>query len=140
MKRNEYLANPHVTGFIEWAGHLVRGEWGLEHSWEDKRGGPPFLCSSLHEAFQSYRWPNTDNGDRFTDTMRKFDRFRQSFECIGIIKTTDQLWFFRVFRPAIFTDIRPPWEGCDVTNIRLQLFGQSPPLPSRARCGDRRSR
>ena len=50
------------------------------------------------------------------------------------------LWFFRVFRPAIFTDIRPPWEGCDVTNIRLQLFGQSPPLPSRARCGDRRSR
>ena len=51
-----------------------------------------------------------------------------------------QVWFFRVFRPAIFTDIRPPWEGCDLTNIRLQLFGQSPPLPSRARCGDSRSR
>ena len=56
------------------------------------------------------------------------------------VRSSRHLWFFRVFRPAIFTDIRPPWEGCDVTNIRLQLFGQSPPLPSRARCGDRRSR
>ena len=30
------------------------------------------------------------------------------------------VWFFRVFRPAIFTDIRPPWERRGLTNIRLR--------------------
>ena len=42
---------------------------------------------------------------------------------------------------AIFTDIQPPWERGELTIIRLWLAGQSPPLaPSRARCGESRSR
>ena len=87
MKRRDFLDDKDVKGFVEWAGHLVRGDWRLEHSWEDKRGGPPFFCSSLHEAFQSYRWPNTFNGDTFTDTIRKFDHFRQTFNEIGVVST-----------------------------------------------------
>ena len=94
MKRDEYLADPNVVGFIEWAGRLVQGEWGLEHSWKDGRGGLPFCCSSLYEAFQGYRWPNTPNGDTFTDTVRKFDDFRQIFGEIGVLSTdVDQLQF-----------------------------------------------
>ena len=94
MKRDEYLSDRHVAGFVAWAGHLVRGKCGLEHSWKDKRGGLPFLCSSMYEAFQSYRWPNTVNGDTFTDTVRRFDDFRQTFDEIGVVSTdADQLRF-----------------------------------------------
>ena len=35
---------------------------------------------------------------------------------------------FMVIRPAIFTDIQPPWERGELTIIRLWLAGQSPPL------------
>ena len=94
MKRNEYLADPQVVGFIEWAGHLARGDSRLEHSWNDKRGGLPFCCSSLYEAFQGYRWPNTPNGDTFTDTICKFDNFRQIFGEIGVVYSdVDQFRF-----------------------------------------------
>ena len=87
MNKEAYLAEGNVDQFVEWAGHLVRGEWGLEHTWKGK--GPEFRCSSLYEAFQSYRWPNSVNGDRFIDTVRKFDRFRQQFESVGIISDKD---------------------------------------------------
>lgn len=89
MNRDEYLANADVRRFVKWAGRLVRGEMGLEHSWKDKRGGLPFCCSSLYEAFQSYRWPNTVNGDTFMDTVRKFDGFRHTFDQIGVVSTDD---------------------------------------------------
>ena len=85
MKRNEYLSDRHVSGFVEWAGFLVRGEWRLEHSWHGK--GPSFRCQTLCEAFQRYRWPNSVRGDSFFDTVRKFDHFRQEFESIGAISS-----------------------------------------------------
>ena len=44
-----------------------------------------FHCSTLYEAFQGYLWPNSFHGDRFADTVRKFDRFRETFENIGAI-------------------------------------------------------
>ena len=37
MNRDAYLSQRDVAGFVEWAGHLVRGEWGLEHSWKGQR-------------------------------------------------------------------------------------------------------
>ena len=87
MRRDQFLANDQVARFVQWASHLVRGEWLLEHSWKGK--GPAFRCSTLYEAFQLYRWPNRVDGDRFTDTVQKFDRFRQKFEDIGPIRNKD---------------------------------------------------
>ncbi len=86
MKRDDYLADKDVAGFVHWASHLVRGEWRLEHAWEDKKHGDPFECCTLYGAFGQYRW----NCDEFADTMQKFDAYRQSFEDIGVIKTPDQ--------------------------------------------------
>ena len=83
MKRDQYLAHGDVSGFVQWASGLVRGELGLEHRWKGK--GPAFRCSTLYEAFQGYLWPNSLHGDRFADTVRKFDRFHETFEDIGAI-------------------------------------------------------
>ena len=99
MKRAEYLADDKVARFVEWSRHLVRGVWRLEHSWKGK--GPEFRCSSLYEAYQSYRWPNSVNGDRFTDTVRKFDRFRQQFESVGIISDKDDQARFIAIAKAV---------------------------------------
>ena len=83
MKRDDYLADQSVAEFVEWAGHLVRGEWRLEHSYAERKGGAQFQCDTLYAAFQSYRW----NGDDFAATARKFDRFAQIFNDIGVIST-----------------------------------------------------
>ena len=83
MKRDQFLADDQVAEFVKWASHLVRGELPLKHSWKGR--GPEFRCFTLYEAFQHYLWPNRVDGDRFTDTMRKFDGFRQEFESIGTI-------------------------------------------------------
>lgn len=92
MKRDAYLSNEDVTDFTKWASHLVRSEWRLEHSWQNK--GPDFRCHTLYEAFQRYLWPNSVNGDRFTDTVGKFDRFRQILhESLPIATSEDQSRF-----------------------------------------------
>ena len=83
MKRGDYLADRSVAAFVEWGGHLVRGEWRLEHLYTEWKGGAQFQCNTLYEAFQSYRW----NGDNFADTVQKFDRFAQIFNDIGVINT-----------------------------------------------------
>ncbi len=89
MKRDAYLSQRDVAGFVEWAGHLVRGEWGLEHSWKGK--GPAFQCHTLYEAFQNYRWPNsTRHGKNAVDTMTRFAKFRRSLDEIGVISTSAQ--------------------------------------------------
>ena len=89
MKRDAYLSQRDVAGFAEWAGHLVRGEWGLEHSWKGK--GPAFQCHTLYEAFQNYRWPNsTRRGESAFDTMTRFANFRRSLDDIGVISTSAQ--------------------------------------------------
>ncbi len=84
MNRNEYLGNADVADFIEWARHLVRGDWWLKHAWKAKRG-PSFQCGTLFGAFKSYEW----NGERFDDTMSKFAEFRKKFDTIGKIVDED---------------------------------------------------
>lgn len=83
MKRGTYLADQSVAAFVEWGGHLVRGEWGLEHSYTERKSRAEFQCHTLYEAFQNYRW----NGDDFAGTARKFNRFAQIFDDIGVIST-----------------------------------------------------
>ena len=88
MNRDAYLSQRDVAGFAEWAGHLVRGEWGLEHSWKGK--GPAFQCHTLYEAFQNYRWPNSDSGENASSVIARFKGFRQALDQIGVITTPAQ--------------------------------------------------
>ena len=88
MKRGAYLADASVASFVEWAGHLVRGEWGLEHSWRGK--GPAFQCSTLYQAYERYLWPNSVNGQSADQTVVKFAKFRQDLGAIGSIETYAQ--------------------------------------------------
>ena len=88
MKRADYLSQPEVTGFVYWAGHLVRGEWGLQHGWKGK--GPAFRCNTLYEAFQRYRWPNSVHGEGPFETIERFAGFRQDFADMGTIESADQ--------------------------------------------------
>ena len=83
MKREAYLADASVAAFVEWGGHLVRGEWGLEHSYTERKSGAQFQCNTLYEAFRNYRW----QGDDFAATAQKFDRFARVFDDIGVIST-----------------------------------------------------
>ena len=110
MKRSEFLADSQVIKFVEWAGHLVRGEWGLEHSYKGK--GPDFRCSTLYEAFRQYHWPNSFNGPSFDDTVEAFQNFRQRFGRIAAITdVADQHEFF-----AVADDIAK-WGG--INNLRV---------------------
>lgn len=83
MKRDVYLADASVAAFLEWAGHLVRSEWRLEHSYTERKSGAQFQCNTLYEAFRNYRW----QGDDFAATAQKFDRFARVFDDIGVIST-----------------------------------------------------
>lgn len=90
MKRDDYLADRSVAAFVEWAGRLVRGEWRLEHSYTERKGGAQFQCTTLYAAFRNYSW----NGDNFAATVQKFDRFAHIFNDIGVINTdADQYRF-----------------------------------------------
>ena len=87
MKQDAYLSQPEVAGFVDWAAHLVRGEWRLEHSWIGKQNDEQsFQCATLYQAFQGYRWQK----DTFADTVQKFEDFRQDLDDIGIIATPTQ--------------------------------------------------
>ncbi len=83
MKRDDYLADKDVAGFVQWAGYLVRGDWGLDHRWNGK--GPAFRCSTLHDAFMQYHWPNPFNGPLFQDTIDAFADFGERFDRVGTI-------------------------------------------------------
>ena len=123
MNRDAYLSQRDVAGFVEWAGHLVRGEWGLEHSW--KGNGPPFRCRTLYEAFQAYLWPNRVDGDRFGDTTRKFDRFRQALNsALPIVTEADRNHFIVNARAvARWGGIRLSLKDwADMSPPRLQAF------------------
>ena len=110
MKRVDYLADQDVAGFVQWAGHLVRGERSLEHRWKGK--GPAFQCSTLYEAFRGYLWPNSVKGDRFTDTVRKFEGFRREFENVGVISDKDRQDRFIANAQAV-----AKWGG--INNLRI---------------------
>ena len=117
MKRDDYLSQPEVADFLDWAGHLMRGEWGLEHSWTEKRNGESFRCSTLYQAFQGYRWKR----DTFADTARKFDDFRRDLDSIGVIANPAQRdLFVEVAREVV------GWGG--INNLkRLNEWGQMAP-------------
>jgi hypothetical protein len=131
IKRNEYLSDRHVAGFVDWAGHLVRGERQLKHSWNGK--GPSFRCQTIYEAFQRYRWPNSVNGDRFTDTVRKFDRFRQEFEHVGAISSRgDQCQFIATAKAVA------DWGG--IRRLKFDHWELMTPSQLQAHIDDIRSR
>ena len=44
---------------------------------------------------------------------------------------TGALSIYKAIDPEIYTDVDLPWKRSGLTNIRLQLFGQSPPLRPR---------
>ena len=95
MKRDDYLADKDVAGFVQWAGHLVRGDWGLDHSYKGK--GPAFRCTTLYRAYEGYRWPNSVNGERASATMDRFDDYRRRFAAIPPITTdADRREFFAI--------------------------------------------
>ena len=88
MKRSDFLSNEDVEAFVGWAGHLVRGDWGLDHSYKGR--GPEFRCSTLYEAFEQYYWPNPFNGPTFGDTAAAFEDYRNRFDEIGVIDSPDK--------------------------------------------------
>ncbi len=83
MKRDEYLADDHVSGFTKWASQLVTGELGLTHRWRSK--GTDFACTTLYDALRQYRWPDDANGLDYRVTERRLREFRLNFEDMGII-------------------------------------------------------
>ena len=110
MNRNEFLADPNVEQFVAWAGHLVRGEWGLKHFWSTaERFGGRFACCSLYRAYRRYNWLHLD----FARTMDRFDDFRKRFEDICPIATYDDKRKFLVIAREIAVD----WGG----STRLDL-------------------
>lgn len=85
MKRDEYLIDRDVAGFLEWASYLIRGDWGLTHTWRQNEF--VFQCQSLHEALEGYRWPHKPTGEDFDRTMERFEGFRVNFSRIGVISS-----------------------------------------------------
>ncbi len=100
MNKEAYLSDEQVAHFVEWAGHLVRGEWGLEHSYQGK--GPAFECSTLYQAYQHYLWPNSRSGESAGDTMDRFDGYRRRFaEIQPIASDADQREFFSIAKEIV---------------------------------------
>ena len=110
MKRDDYLADKDVAGFVQWAGYLVRSDWGLEHSYKGK--GPAFCCATLYRAYEGYRWPNSVNGERANATMDRFDDYRRRFASIQPVTTdADQRAFFAIAEEIL------KWGG--INNLRI---------------------
>ncbi len=86
MKRRDFLDDKDVKGFVEWAGHLVRGEWGLRHHWTtQERYGGRFRCCRLYEAYLRYSWRHLS----FDQTMVFFDKCRKELVSVDVIVTCD---------------------------------------------------
>ncbi len=117
MKRDDYLADKDVAGFVLWAGHLVRGEWGLRHSYAGKRGsGSRFQCSTLYEAYGQYRWPDDRRWESADQTMDRFDGYRRRFNEIGAISTpADRQAFYDIAHEIA------RWGG--INRLRVDSYG-----------------
>ena len=83
MKRDEYLADEHVSEFTKWAGQLVTGDLTLTHHWKSR--GTDFQCASLYGALEQYRWPDNSRALDYRATGRRLREFRLNFEDIGAI-------------------------------------------------------
>ena len=89
MKRDEYLADEHVSGFTKWAGRLVTGDLRLTHQWASGRG-TDFECTTLYGAFEQYRWPDNSNALDWRATAGRLQAFRANFEDIGVIDSGEK--------------------------------------------------
>ena len=58
MKRAEYLNDPSVRGFLDWATPLAAGTRPLAHHWHSPKWGS-WSCETLFGAYRSYDWPFT---------------------------------------------------------------------------------
>ena len=56
MKKAQYLDDPHVRGFLDWAAPLARGTRPLRHGWQSPRWGS-WSCETLFGAYRAYDWP-----------------------------------------------------------------------------------
>ncbi len=114
MKRDDYLADKDVAGFVQWASNLVRGEWDIAHHWTtQERYGGIFSCRSLYEAYQGYSWHHL----KINETMALFAGFRKKFENFGAIETFgDKDEFLKIARM-----IAVDWGG----SKRLNLWSSS---------------
>ena len=56
MKKAEYLNDPHVRGFLDWAAPLAAGTRPLRHRWQSPRWGS-WSCETLFGAYRAYDWP-----------------------------------------------------------------------------------
>lgn len=83
MKRDQYLADEHVSGFTGWASQLVTGDLRLAHRWKSR--GTDFRCTSLFGALEQYRWPDNNNALDYRTTTRRLRELRLDFEDIGVI-------------------------------------------------------
>lgn len=117
MKRDDYLADKDVAGFVQWAGNLVRGEWELRHSYVGKRGSRSrFQCSTLYEAYRHYRWPDDRRWESADQTMDRFDGYRRRFNEIGTILTqADQQAFYDIAHEIA------RWGG--INKLRVDSYG-----------------
>ena len=110
MNRSDYLADDDVAGFVQWAGHLVRGEWGLAHHWEtQERYGGNFSCRNLYEAYRGYSWHYLS----IDQTMDFFDGCRKELEAIGTIVSHDDKRKFLDIAKKIAVD----WGGSNTLNL-----------------------
>ena len=55
MKRTEYLDDPHVRGFLDWAAPLAAGTRPLRHRWQSPRWDS-WSCETLFGAYRAYNW------------------------------------------------------------------------------------
>ena len=83
MKRDEYLADEHVSEFTKWAGQLVTGDLTLTHHWKSR--GTDFQCASLYGALEQYRWPDNSRALDCRATARRLREFRINFDDIGAV-------------------------------------------------------
>ena len=100
MKRDEYLADEHVSGFTKWAGQLVTGDLELRHRWRSR--GTDFECTTLYGALEQYRWPDNRNALDYRVTERRLREFRLNFDDIGSIDSRAKQAKFVNVAEAIF--------------------------------------
>lgn len=85
MHKIEYLKNPDVRGFVEWATALVSGHKGLKQRWNSPKGkGFSFCCTTLLGAFERYEWPMNSSAKEFDWTANRFEEWRAGMADRGL--------------------------------------------------------
>ncbi len=56
MKKNEYLENENVLGFIKWIIPRISGDIKFSHQYTNQRSNTEWSCDSIYNAFENYNW------------------------------------------------------------------------------------